>query len=109
LIGKTKVTYLIKKDARRESVTHKITGNRLIDVEALAAGSTLSYSSIISTRTEAALDDFVAYLQENAAINDFTTHLQNWKEGRGKELLDSDVKKTPLELHRCTRILVHCT
>jgi hypothetical protein len=84
-----------------ESVTHKITGNRLIDVEALAAVSTLSYSSISSTRTEAALDDFVTYLQENGAIDGITTqqHLQNWKEGRGKELLDSDVKKIPLELH----------
>jgi hypothetical protein len=72
-------------------VTTKITGNRLIDVEELAAVGTLSYSSTSSTRTEATLDDFVAYLQENGAIDGIIVqqHLQNWKEGRGKELLDS--------------------
>jgi len=80
-----------------ESVTPKITGNRLINFEALAAGNSTSSTRI----TEAALDDFLAYLQENGAIDGITAqqHLQNWKEGRGKELLDSDVKKIPLELH----------
>jgi hypothetical protein len=84
-----------------EPVTPKITGNRLIDVEELASVGTLICSSTSSTRTEAALDDFAAYLQENGAIDGITVqqHLQNWKEGRGKELLDSYARKIPFKLH----------
>jgi hypothetical protein len=91
-------------------VTPKMTGNRLINVEELASVGTLCCSSSSSsTRTEAALDDFMTYLQENGAIDGITVqqHLQNWKEVRGKELLDSSyaTSKIPFKLHKsCTGI-----
>jgi hypothetical protein len=46
------------------------------------------------------LDDFAAYLEENGANPRITIqqHLQSWKEGRGKELLDSSARKMPLAL-----------
>jgi hypothetical protein len=95
-----------KMTGNEPPVTPKtMTGNRLINVEELASVGSLSSSSTTSSaRAEMALDDFVTYLQENGVINGITVqqHLQNWKEGRGKELLDSSfatMSKIPFELH----------
>jgi hypothetical protein len=86
-------------------VTPNITGNRLVSVEELTSIGTISSccSSAGGSTTETALDDFAAYLQENTGtMNGITAqqHLQNWKEGRGKELLDcNSMRKMPFMLH----------
>jgi hypothetical protein len=85
-------------------MTPNITGNHLVSVEELTSIGTISSScsSAGGSTTKAALDDFAVYLQENmgtmTGITSQQQHLiQNWKDGRGKELLDCNFLKNAIQ------------